>query len=239
VWVAVIALALTVAVFLTAPRRDRAIFVALIAVWTATWTAIAWGNATALVVLGIAIWTIGLRRESTVLLTTGILLASIKIVPAIPLALYLLRSRRVAPVAWAAGAIEVTTFVVAGLDRTNVVADFIRAFDNIRQTTDVNIAPSALIKAVAPSADAVLPLRVGAVVAIAALSALRPSIAIVGWMELIVLALPLNVYSFWLLHPVIVGLAWMSEDETRTAAGHRSLYGRWHPSESRPAGTAE
>jgi hypothetical protein len=209
VWAATVAASLGIAFAITVPRRYRSTLLPVLLVFTPVWMTLAWGNATAIVVLGVALWVAGVRRGSTSLLVFGIVLASLKLVPAIPLALYLLRAGRLRPVVLAAALIGGLTIAFSLAAGQNLVHDFAVMFANIRQTPDTNLAPSVYLARLLPDLDAVLIVRVVAITLIALLAFRRPSLAVVAGMELLVLALPLNVSSFWILHPMVVAFAWL------------------------------
>ncbi len=206
-WVAVIAVALLVAIAWAVPPRHRALTTALVLVSTPLWMTLAWGNAEALVILGLVIWVIGVRRDTNWLLVVGLLLVSVKVVTAIPLAIYMLHISKVRSLLMAAGIAVAITLALSLWTGRNVLADFVVAFGNIEPTADTNIAPSRFLLAFAPGIDAVVVVRIAAIVALVLLATAPMTLFDVAWMLLIVIALPVNVYSFWLLLPAIAALA--------------------------------
>jgi hypothetical protein len=206
-WMALIAAAVIAAVGLCLPRERRILVLGVLAVQTPLWVLLTWGNASAFVVLGIALWIIGSRINSTALLAAGLILSSIKLVPAIPLALALLRRRQVRPVVVAALGVIAITAVVAVVAGSNVLRDFYVVFGNIEQTHDANLAPSSVLAAVLPEPVATLLVRLLATALLAFLSLRPPSLLLIAAMEIVVMAYPLNVYSFWILHAGVLVLA--------------------------------
>jgi hypothetical protein len=81
-WTVAMAAILATAIFWVVPNRIHA--VALL-VWPPSLMTIAYGNTESLVVMGVAAWLVGSRRNSELYEAAGIVLASFKIFPAIPL----------------------------------------------------------------------------------------------------------------------------------------------------------
>ena len=213
IWLLLVAAMLVMAFALVLPRRDRVLWAGLAACASFVWMTLAWGNASALVALGIAIWAAGWRLGSPRMRVVGLLLASVKIVPAVPLAIYELQMRQWRAVAWSAALVGATVAVLTVATGANVLFDFAVAFANIRQVTDTNLAPSSLLSSVVPGVDASLLVRLAAVVTLAGLAAKPASLYRVAAMELVVCALVQNVFSFWLLHPLVAALAAVRADE--------------------------
>lgn len=81
-WLVFMDAAVLLALALVIP--NRAPVVALVLLQPAVLMSLAWGNIEALVILGVALWIHGQRRELVRLEVIGIVLASLKVVPAIP-----------------------------------------------------------------------------------------------------------------------------------------------------------
>jgi hypothetical protein len=212
-WILVTGLILVAAFALVMPLGDRVIWVALAASMSFAWMALTWGNASALVALGIAIWMAGLRRHAPWMEVAGIVVASIKIVPAIPLVVYHLQTRNVRPLLLAAAVLAGISGILMVWTGTNVVLEFAIAFSNIRQVSETNLAPASLLAPALPGLDLVFIVRILSLAALVWLAAQPPSLYRVAAMELVVCGLVSNVYAFWLLHPVIAALGAVRADE--------------------------
>jgi hypothetical protein len=216
-WILLTAFVLVAAFTLVMPRHDRVIWIALAASMSFAWMALTWGNASALVAFGIAIWMAGQRRQARWMEVLGIVVASIKIVPAIPLVVYHLQTRNFRPLVLAGALVAGLSAILMAVTGTNVVLDFAVAFANIRQVSETNLAPASLLAPLLPGLDLVVVLRIVSIALLLWLAALPPSLYRVAAMELVVCGLVLNVYAFWLLHPVIAAFGAIRADEEAVA----------------------
>ncbi len=207
VWWLTIVVAAALAIVLAVPRRHRLLTIALLLASTPLWMIVAWGNAEALVLLGLVVWVIGIRKDRPGLLVIGVFLASIKVVPAIPLAIYMVRTGRIRPLLVAAGAAVAIVLLLSLTTGRSVLSDFVVAFQNIEQVADTNIAPSLFLRSLLPGIDAVVVTRALVAVMLGLFLLVPITLFDVVWMELLVCAFPVNLFSFWLLAPVVVGLA--------------------------------
>lgn len=103
VWDVAMILAFAAAIWLAWPRRlwwGTALLILAIMLWlpgiarSAVLDEIHYGNPNALVMLGVALAWLGRRRGSTALMTAGLVLAALKIVPAVGLGVWLLVARQ-------------------------------------------------------------------------------------------------------------------------------------------------
>ncbi len=163
VWWLTIVIAMTLAVVLAVPSRHRLLTIALLVTSTPLWMVVAWANAEALVVLGLVVWVIGVRQNRSSLLAVGVFLASIKIVPAVPLAIYMVRTGRTRPLIAATAAAVGVVLGLCLITGSNVLSDFLVAFQNIEQVIATNVAPSVLLQRLVPGVDTVLITRLVAV----------------------------------------------------------------------------
>ena len=204
VWFVAMAVATGLAILLCVPSRHRLVAAVILLLSPAVLMLLAWGNLGSLVVLGVAIWLVGWRRDSNKLMTVGLILASVKILPAVPLAVVMLRERRFTSVAIAAvvtGGITVALSLATG---RNVLADNAVALTNIGQLPMYNLAPSAFL-------GHPTEIRIGAVVALVALAVPRPTYWTILAMELVVCAFVTNLYLDWAIAPVLIALAFVSD----------------------------
>ena len=204
-WLAFMDAALLLALALVLPRWPPLLAVVLLA--PPVLMSLVWGNVEALVAVGVAFWIVGRRRDSTGLETAGIVLASIKVVPAIPLLLLAIRSRR-----WKAAAASIAiaggvSVVVSLMGGQNILEQFIRITANIEPVVDrLNISPAAWLGA---SSTAYLAVRVLAVLAMVLIFVrVRSELAALATLELACCFLATNLYVDWLVTPGIALLAW-------------------------------
>jgi hypothetical protein len=182
---------------LALPGRHRILSTGLLLASTPVLMLLVWGNIGSIALLGVGIWFVGWRRGSDRLMGAGLLLASVKVLPAIPVALVMLREGRWRPVAAVAAlAIGVTAALSAATGR-NVLADFALTIGNIRQVGALNLAPSSYL-------GHPTEIRIAAVAAIGLLALMRPRPWTIAAMLLATCALITNLYSDWLLLPVLV-----------------------------------
>lgn len=214
-WFAVMAAAMAAAFALaTNGRPDRNILLLLgVMVWPPTLMVVVWGNTEALVCAGVALWLSAHHRRASVLGGVGIVLASLKVVPAIPLVLLSLRDRQWKPVVIAAVTVAGLTVpsVIAG--GPSVVADYIAITMNFALIdTHTNISPAAW-------AD--LPLgivRIGAIVVILLGLIVRPVWLSLAVTQLASCGLATNVYISWLVPPVLPVLSRFTSPRAGLAA---------------------
>jgi hypothetical protein len=152
IWGVAMATMLAAAFVVVWPRRIQPVtstaLALLVALTPAAWLALRTANVACAVALGVALTIIGHRRRSMSLMATGLLIAGIaKILPAVPLALFLvLKHREWRPVAVAIAAGAALTGVAVVVGGPSVVTDFVVASANqlpLQQWT--NVAPSFLL----------------------------------------------------------------------------------------------
>ncbi|HXG40344.1 MAG TPA: glycosyltransferase 87 family protein [Candidatus Limnocylindrales bacterium] len=188
---------------------------ALLALWTSlfVWPCflmiVAWGNVHALVMLGVALWVCGWRRRSDLLAAAGLYLASLKVVPVVPLVMLAIKERRWRPAVLAGMMIAVITAAVSALNGPETLFEFGLAILNqevVRQRT--NLSPvlslmSAMPESVARAVSALTAL-VGAGTAIWLIR--RPIVAL-AIAELAMCGVVTNLYVTWLAVPVLLAIA--------------------------------
>ena len=141
-WLAFSDAALLLALALVVPRWPLLIVAVLLL--PPILMSLAWGNVEAMVALGEALWIVGRRRSSWAAETVGIVLASLKVVPAIPLILFSLRSRR-----WKAAALSLLvagaiTAAVSAASGRELLEQFVRLTANTQPVLDRdNLSPAA------------------------------------------------------------------------------------------------
>jgi len=218
VWGLVMAAMLVMAFGLVWPRRPQpltatalALIVALI---PATWLAFRTANFASAVALGVSLSIVGQRRRSTGLVAIGLLLAGIaKILPAVPLVLWLVvKHRQWRPVAVAVVAGAALTAIAVALQGPSVLTDFVAASTSqlpLDQWT--NVAPAYLL---APFLGALaLPVSWLTAIGLGA-AALRPQTSDGASLLLLTTASCLvmpTTHVFWWLSPMVVAIAYYGD----------------------------
>lgn len=199
-WLIAMDVALVAAIALSFGRRAARRWPLLLALafWAPTLMCVVWGNIENLVTLGVVLWFAGQRKGSRGVETIGIVLASLKVVPAIPLILMSLKARRISPVVAAGTIIAVMTVPAVILRGLDVIPSFLRITANIAQL-DVpqNLSPAIWTD---------IPLsivRIGAVIAMVAAISIRRDWLAVALGELAACGLVINLYADWLLPCVL------------------------------------
>lgn len=186
----------------------------VVALAPATWLAFRTANLASAVALGVALSIVGHRRRSTGLVAIGLLLAGIaKILPAVPLAIWLIvKHREWRPVAVAVVAGAALTGVALALAGPSTVADFVVASANqlpLEQWT--NVAPSYVL---APFLGGLAsPVSLLAAVGLGAM-ALHPRTSDGASLLLLTTASCLvmpTTHVFWWLSPMVVALAYYGD----------------------------
>jgi hypothetical protein len=199
VWVAALDVAMVGSVMLVSPRRHRALVVALVLCSPPAVARLVWGNIGNAVLLGISLWLIGRERRSSVAMTIGLMLASVKVLPAIPLAIVMFRERAWRPLIAAATILGGVTIGLSLATGRNLISDFILTIANIVQIAPFNLAPSAFL---GHSAE----IRALSLIALGLLALRRPTVLTIAAMEIATFGLVTNLYSDWLLIPVLIVL---------------------------------
>jgi hypothetical protein len=196
-WLVAMDLATAVALLLVLPARRRLLILALFLVSTPILMLFVWGNIGAVVILGVSLWLVGRERGSETLMAVGLVLASVKVLPAVPLVLVMLREGRWRPVIAAAivtGAVTLTLTLATG---RNVLADFALTILNIQQVEGANLAPSFYV-------GHTTEIRAASIAVVALLALRQPSLVNLAVMELAVCGLVTNLYSDWLVAPAMI-----------------------------------
>jgi hypothetical protein len=210
-WLAAMDAALTVAFALSFGNRAGRRWPVLLTLvlWAPTLMCIVWGNIENLVVLGVALWFLGQRRGSRGMETAGMVLASLKVVPAIPLILLSLKSRRIAPVVAAGTIVALMTVPAVLLRGLDVIPSFLMA--------TVNIAPLDIPQNLSPAIWMGIPLslvRSGALLAMITAILIRRDWLATALAELTTCGLVTNLYADWLLPCVLPAIARSRETES-------------------------
>ena len=218
VWGLTMAVMLVMAFALVWPRAIQPLtataLALIVAILPATWLAFRTANVASAVALGVSLTIVGHRRRSTALVAVGLLLAGIaKILPAVPLVLWLVvkhRQWRSVAVATVAGA--AVTAVAVALQGPSVITDFLIASVNqlpLEQWT--NVAPSYLLaRFLGPVAQ---PVSLMAAVGLVAL-ALHPRTSSGASLLLLTIASCLvmpTTHVFWWLSPMVVAIAYYGD----------------------------
>jgi hypothetical protein len=134
-WLIITDAALALALALSLGRRPTCRLPVLLALllWAPTLMCLVWGNVENIVILGFVLWFVGHRRRSRRIETAGIVLASLKIVPAIPLVLFSLKEARWSSVVGAALAVALMTVPAILTDGPQVIPVFVTITGNIMQ----------------------------------------------------------------------------------------------------------
>lgn len=209
---------LVVAFALVWPRGAQSLtataLILIVALAPATWLGFRTANMACAVALGVALTIVGQRRGSTALMASGVLLAGIaKILPALPLGLWLIaRHRQWRPVAIAVAAGAVLTGIAMVLAGPSIIGDFWLASTN-RLPLDqwTNVAPARLL---APWLGSLAePVSLVAAAVLVAL-ALRRGQSDGGSLLLLTIAsclvLP-TTHFYWWLGPMVVLLAYYGD----------------------------
>ncbi len=217
VWGSAMAAMLVAAFALVWPRTTLVTGIALVllvAVAPPVWLAFRTANFASAIALGVALTILGQRRHSTTLMATGLLLAGIaKLVPAVPLALWLVarhREWRALAVALVAGA--VLTAVAVYLRGMSVIADFVTTSTGQLPLAEwTNVAPAYLLAPLL--GNLALPLSIAVAIGLA-LAAFLPgrtdgaSLLLLTVASCLVLS---TTHLFWWLSPMIVVLAYYGD----------------------------
>ena len=218
VWGLLMTAMLAAAFALVWPRRvDPMTNVALaliVVVAPPTWLAFRTANLACAVALGVALTIVGQRRRSAPLMAAGLLLAGIaKLLPAVPLVLWLIvKKREWRPVAWAMAAGVALTAIPVVLQGPQVISDFVITSAGQQALNEwTNVAPAYRL---APLLGIVaLPLSV-AVAVLLGVYALRPGRSDGASLLLLTTASCLvfsTTHLFWWLSPIIVAIAYYGE----------------------------
>jgi len=218
VWGLVMAAMLVTAFGLVWPRRPQPLtataLALIVALVPATWLAFRTANFASAVALGVSLSIVGQRRRSTGLIAIGLLLAGIaKILPAVPLVLWLVvRHRQWRPVAVAVVAGAALTAIAVALQGPSVLTDFVAASASqlpLEQWT--NVAPAYLL---APFLGALaLPVSLLTAIGLGA-AALRPQTSDGASLLLLTTASCLvmpTTHVFWWLSPMVVAIAYYGD----------------------------
>lgn len=232
VWGVAMAALLVGAFALVWPRRATpltAIALALlIAVAPPTWLAFRTANLACAIALGVALVIVGHRRRSPALVAVGLLLAGIaKLLPAVPLVLWLLvRHREWRPVVYAMVAGGALTAVAVALRGPSVISDFvITSAGQLPLAEWTNVAPAYLLAPLL--GNLALPLSIAAALVVVALALLPgrsdgASLLLLTTASCLVLS---TTHLFWWLSPMIVALAYYGDEIVRLL---RKLF-EWQP----------
>jgi hypothetical protein len=196
-WLVAMDLAIAVALLLVLPTRRRLLILALFLVSTPILMLFVWGNIGALVVLGVALWLVGRERGSERLMAVGLVLASVKVLPAVPLVLLMLRERRWRPVIAAAVVTGGVTLALTVATGRSVLADFALTILNIKPVEGANLAPSFYV-------GHMTEIRAASIAAVGLLALRRPSLLTLAFMELAICGLVTNLYGDWLVAPAMI-----------------------------------
>ena len=218
VWGLLMATALIAAFALVWPRRiDPLTGIALaliVVVLPPTWLALRTANLASVVALGVAITIVGHRRSSTSLTAVGLLLAGIaKLIPAVPLVLWLLvRHRQWRPVAWASAAGAALTALPVVLQGPHILRDFVvTSAGQLPLNEWTNVAPAYRLAPLL--GDLALPLSIG-VALVLTVYGLGPRRSDGASLLLLTTASCLVVsttHLFWWLAPMIVLVAYYGD----------------------------
>jgi hypothetical protein len=230
-WLIAMDLATALAIMLCLPARHRTLAAALLLASPVALMLFAWGNVGSLVLLGVAVWLVGWRRGSNTLMAVGLVLASVKVLPAIPLALVMLRERRWVPVAAAAAVTGGVTIALMLATGRNVLEDSVLTLANIDQLAWHNLAPSLYV-------GHATEIRAACIIVIAALAMQRPRYWTIAAMELAACGLVTNLYLDWLLVPVLIGFAYFGASRQGQAGWPSRLGLEWNAAEPQGYGRA-
>lgn len=218
VWGLTMVVMLVLAFVLVWPRKPQpltgTVLALVVALAPATWLALRTANVASAVALGVSLSIIGHRRRSTGLVAIGLLLAGIaKILPAVPLVLWLIvKHREWRPVAVAIVAGAALTAVAVALQGPSVITDFVvTSASQLPLEQWTNVAPSYLL---APFLGALaLPVSLLAAMGLVAM-ALRPRTSDGASLLLLTTASCLvmpTTHVFWWLSPMVVAIAYYGD----------------------------
>lgn len=218
VWGLLMAALVVVAFALVWPRSVRpttGVALALIvAVAPPTWLAVRTANLACAIALGVALTIVGQRRGSRGLIAAGLLLAGIaKILPAVPLALWLLaRHREWRPVAYAVVAGAGLTAIAVYLQGLSVIGDFVvTSAGQLPLTEWTNVAPAYLLAPFLGSLAMPASMVAALLLATYALRAGRSdgvSLLLLTIASCLVIS---TTHLFWWLSPMVVGIAYYGD----------------------------
>lgn len=205
VWLAFTDAAMLLALALVIPRWPPLVVIVLLS--PPVLMSLAWGNTGALVALGVALWISGQRHKSPALETAGIVLASLKVLPAIPLVLLALRARRWSAAIASALIALVVSIAVSVLVGQNALEQFIRIAANIEPVLNrLNISPAAWLGA-SPT-DYLVVRGIALVAVLLTMIRVKNDLAALALLELACCFLATNPYVDWLVVPGLAILAW-------------------------------
>ena len=222
-WLLLVDAALVGALALAWPRslnvRLQAYVGVLIVTTPALIIGLEWGNLQGLCVLGIALFWRGYIRESRSLMIVGLTLAALKVVPAIALVGVLpLLGRKAIPVVLAAiGAIGILSLPVLIVNGPGAFIDFVRVSADIRPVVSANVAPALALGVAIPIDSAFVLTRITGVILLVliALTVREPRVRL--FLLLLVSSLLVtNLYSDWLLDPIVGGLIVLADPHWRS-----------------------
>jgi len=212
-WLIAMDVCIAAAILLVLPERHRLLIAILLILSTPVLMSLVWGNLTGLVMLGIALWLRGRERGNEPLMALGLVLASLKLLPAVPLALAMLREGRWRAVAASAAVVGVVVGFLSLVTGRNLLVDFAQTISNIRLEPSMSIAPAAFL-----GPAALLPVRIVCGLAILVVALRSSSLLAVAAMELLVCGLVTNLYVDWLLAPALVFIFALRSRDPRRAA---------------------
>ena len=186
----------------------------IVAVAPPTWLALRTANLACVVALGVALTIVGHRRRSPALTAVGLLLAGIaKLIPAVPLVLWLVvKHREWRPVAYAAIAGAALTAIPVVLQGPSLITDFITASAGQLPLAEwTNVAPAYLLAPFLGSLALPLSLAVALVLAVYGLRPSRSDGASLVALTTASCLVLTTTHLFWWLSPVIVALAYYGD----------------------------
>ena len=218
VWGLLMAVMLVLAFALVWPRGAHpltgAALVLIVAVAPPTWLAFRTANLACAVALGVTLTIVGHRRRSAGLMAAGLLLAGIgKLIPAVPLALWLIvRHREWRPIGYAVIAGGALTAIAVYLQGPSAISDFVTTSAGQLPLAEwTNVAPAYLLAPLLGSLA--MPLSIAVALALA-LYGLRPtrsdgaSLLLLTTASCLVLS---TTHLFWWLSPMVVAVAYYGD----------------------------
>ncbi len=204
IWWLAMFLALVAALALAWPRLRfpwGLLLGATVALSAPIWTNIVWGNMHALVVLGYALWFVGRERGHEGLQALGIVLAGLKVVPAIPLIAWcVVRDRNPRPVAIGLAVSFVLCLPAVAYGGPSVLTDFAKTLASFAVVdSDKNLSPMRLL-----DPWLVRGFVIGGCVVV--LARAKSAAAGVGLLAFLTALLVSNLYVQWALGPLIAAL---------------------------------
>jgi len=198
-WLVAMDVCTAAAIVLVLPERHRLLIAILLILSTPVLMSLVWGNLTGLVMLGVALWLRGRERGRDGVMALGLILASLKLLPAVPLALAMLREGRWRAVLASGAIVGAAVGVLMLITGRNLLVDFAQIISNIRLDERTSIAPAAFL-----GPASLLPIRIACGLAILVIALRSSSLLAVATMELLVCGLVTNLYVDWLLAPAFV-----------------------------------